>query len=104
MAKKVGVAFVSIVNKISLLDEALKLLIQFTPEQIIAKLLIIFVIISCKAIKFEEMTVISHPKNPRLLVMAMTDSVQIRIGSITHLGFLKISPKTRIRISTRILP
>ena len=60
--------------------------------------------ISCKAIKFDEMTVISHPKNPKLLVMAITDSVQIRIGSITHLGFLKTTPRTRIRRSIRILP
>ena len=62
------------------------------------------VIISCKAIKFEEMTVISQPKNPKLLVMAMTDRAQIRIGSITHLGFLNTTPKTRIRRSIRILP
>jgi hypothetical protein len=62
------------------------------------------VIISCKAIKFEEMTVISHPKKPKLLVIAMTDSTQIRIGSITHLGFLKILPKTRMRRKISILP
>ncbi len=62
------------------------------------------VMISCKAIKFEEITVISHPKNPKLLVIAVTDSAQIRIGSITHLGFLKTIPKTRIIISMRVLP
>ena len=62
------------------------------------------VIISCKAIKFEEITVISHPKNPKLLVIATTDKVQIRIGSMTHLGFLKTIPKTRIRRRIRMLP
>jgi hypothetical protein len=104
MAKKVGVAFESMVSKMSLLDEAWGYFVKSSSYLTIRCKTMEIVIISCKAIKFEEMTVISHPKNPKLLVMAMMDSVQIRIGSITHLGFLKTIPKTRIRRSIRILP
>ena len=62
------------------------------------------VIISCKAIKLEDITVISHPKKPKLEVIASTERAQIRIGSTIHLGFLKTTPKTRIRRSMSMLP
>lgn len=62
------------------------------------------VIISCKAIKLEEITVISHPKNPKLEVIASTESAQMRIGNRIHLGFLNTTPKTRIRRSMSMLP
>ena len=62
------------------------------------------VIMSCKAIKFEEITVISHPKNPKELVIAITERVQMRIGKTTHLGLLKTTPKTSIRSSISMLP
>ena len=62
------------------------------------------VMINCKAIKLEEITVISQAKNPSAPALAITEHTQIRIGIITHLISLKIRNKTIIRIRIKALP
>ena len=59
---------------------------------------------SCKAIKFEEITVISHAKNPKVLVMARTERAEIRMGKRTHLIRLKTTHKIKIKINIKVDP
>ena len=62
------------------------------------------VIISCKAIKFDEITVTSQANKPRIPAVEITEMIQINIGIRTHLKCLKIYHKTNIKIKTKEEP
>jgi hypothetical protein len=55
------------------------------------------VTISCREIKFEDITVTSHPNIPRNPIIERTEKAQQSIGKITHRIFLKITPRVTIR-------
>ena len=59
---------------------------------------------SCRAIKLEEITVISHPKMPSVLVIESTESIEISRGSTTQRSCLKTNQSTNSRISRSVEP
>ena len=53
--------------------------------------------ISCKEMKFDEITVTFRFKRPKIPVVEITDKRQINSGKVTHLSFLKITHKIIVR-------
>ena len=104
MAKKVGVTLESMVSRMVRFLEALGYLLKSSSYLTMRCKTMEMVMMSCKAIKLEEITVISQFQYPSAEVMAVTESVQMSIGSSTHLAFLNATPSTMISRSIRIEP
>ena len=60
-------------------------------------MVIAMVIMSCNEIKFEEITVTSHPKKPKIPEVITTEIEQVNTGKIIHLTCLKITDKVIMR-------
>ena len=104
IAKTVALVLESMVTRIIRLCEACGYFLSNSSYLTIRCSTMEIVMISCRAMKFEEMTVISHPKYPNRLVIATTERTQISIGKVIHLSCLKITPKMMMSKITRVLP
>jgi hypothetical protein len=85
IAKNEGLNLDNIVFKTSLCWDELEYFIDNSLYLTIKCNTIEIVIISCSEIKFDDMTVTSQPKNPKIPVVDTTESKQINRGRITHL-------------------
>ncbi len=62
------------------------------------------VIINCKAMKLDDITVTSQPKIPKVPAVAITDTKHINKGIIIHLICLKIYQKINTKIRSKDVP